>query len=64
MQNNFNFALVFRRLEGCGSPKQGSVARAAVAALEHIKNVYIRFPVNLSRMRVSFLRRRSKVYVM
>ena len=63
MQNNFNFALVFRRLEGCGSPKQGSVARAAVAALEHI-NVYIRFPVNLSRMRVSFLRRHSKVYVM
>lgn len=63
MQNNFNFPLVFRRLEGCGSPKQGSVARAAVAALEHI-NVYIRFPVNLSRMRVSFLRRHSKVYVM
>ena len=63
MQNNFNFALVFRRSEGCGSPKQGSVARAAVAALEHI-NVYIRFPVNLSRMRVSFLRRHSKVYVM
>lgn len=63
MQNNFNFPLVFRRLEGCGSPKQGSVARAAVAALEHI-NVYIRFPVNLSKMRVSFLRRHSKVYVM
>ena len=63
MQNNFNFPLVFRRLEGCGSPKQGSVARAAVAALEHI-NVYMRFPVNLSRMRVSFLRRHSKVYVM
>ena len=62
MQNNFNFPLVFLRLEGCGSPKQGSVARAAVAALEHI-NVYIRFPVNLSRMRVSFLRRHSKVYV-
>ena len=63
MQNNLNFAMVSRRLEDCGSPKQGSVARAAVAALEHI-NVYIRFPVNLSRMRVSFLRRRSKVYVM
>ena len=63
MQNNFNFALVSRRLEGCGSPKQGSVARAAVAALEHI-NVYIRFPVNLSRIRVSFFRRHSRVYVM
>ena len=47
------------RLEGCGSPKQGSVARAAVAALEHI-NVSIRFLVNLSRVRISFL---SKVYI-
>ena len=49
MQNNLNFALVSCRLEGCGSLKQGSVARAAIAALEHI-NVYIRFPVNLSRV--------------